>query len=82
MQNFLINPDTLEVWLIDVEHINILPSPFASYALHAISDDFINAVADRVELERWRHLDNLVRAAQLLVQSGDKSLGKYVTMGV
>ncbi|KIM38414.1 hypothetical protein M413DRAFT_30238 [Hebeloma cylindrosporum] len=74
-QNFFIHPDTLEVWLIDAEHINILPSPFASYALHAIPDSFIHVVAERINLERWPYLNVLIRAARLLQQSGNKSLG-------
>ncbi|KAJ6598512.1 hypothetical protein B0H10DRAFT_734251 [Mycena sp. CBHHK59/15] len=73
--NFLIDPVTLEVWLVDAQHISILPEPFASFALYTTATPFIAEVAARMNLEPWPHLNDLARAAQLIQMSADKSLG-------
>ncbi|TDL20691.1 hypothetical protein BD410DRAFT_363626 [Rickenella mellea] len=74
-RNFMIRPDTLEVWLIDAQHISILPSPFASYALHGPRDKFIRSVAEKLGLKRWHHLRYMSYAAFRLQHSGDSTFG-------
>ncbi|KNZ75920.1 hypothetical protein J132_00933 [Termitomyces sp. J132] len=61
-ENFLIDPDTLDIWLIDAEDIGILPAPFSTFALNGSEDPLLRAVSSNVDIFRWDQMKILYRA--------------------
>ncbi|CAA7269339.1 unnamed protein product [Cyclocybe aegerita] len=50
LNNFLWDPVTERVWMIDCQHVNVLPQSFASFYFHHTTDPFVKAVAERINL--------------------------------
>lgn len=61
--------------MIDFEHVNVLPVSFTSFALHVSADKFVSEVAQKLDFARSPILRVLTRAAGLIMQISDKSLG-------
>ncbi|KAG6847416.1 hypothetical protein H0H93_008241 [Arthromyces matolae] len=75
-ENFLIHPETLDVWLVDGQDISILPAPFATYALTYEASCILSAVASRVGLFPWPKMNIFRRAAYLVKASCLDSHGR------
>ncbi|KAE9409669.1 hypothetical protein BT96DRAFT_1012611 [Gymnopus androsaceus JB14] len=74
-RNFLIDPETLHVTIIDFGCISILPRSFVSFTLHATRDNFINGIAKSLGWERSENLEALVAATGIYAQMAGKRFG-------
>jgi serine/threonine protein kinase len=74
--NFLIDPSTLHVTLIDFGGISVLPASFISLSLHARADRFIGGISECLNWEQSKNLPALKEAAGIYAQLGNKRLGK------
>lgn len=70
--NFLV--DEGGIWMVDFEHVGVLPSSFASYALRTADSMFLPAI--RTLWPVSPNCAKLGRAAGLILQCSDKSLGR------
>jgi hypothetical protein len=78
LDNFLYNPHTGEVWIVDCGHINVVTLSLASYAFHTTADAFVQAAAQRLSLTISQPLlKELGLAAEIIGQSGVSSLGGF-----
>ncbi len=76
LPNFLIDPWTLQVTIIDFGGISALPRSFVSFTLYSTQDAFIARIT---EFLGWRRSDNLSAmgaAAGLYLQISGTHLGK------
>ena len=74
--NFLIDPKTLQVTIIDFGCISTLPHSFVSFTLHSTRDKFITGIAESLG---WKMTDNfsaLGAAAGIYAQSAGRRWGK------
>ncbi|KAG5638515.1 hypothetical protein H0H81_012152 [Sphagnurus paluster] len=76
LKNFLWDPVAERVWMVDYQHVNILPQSFASFYLHRSSDPFVKAVAAKIDFPVSSKLDLLMQAAYIVLQSGNSSFGE------
>lgn len=76
LDNFLYDPVTGQVWMVDYQHVNVLPESFVSFALHVATHAFAKAVAEKVDLPQSTQLEDLELAAIIVMQSANKTLGK------
>jgi hypothetical protein len=74
LDNFLYDPETERVWMVDFQHVNILSQSFFSMYLHC-SSPFVQAVAAKIGFPVSSQLDLLFSAAINVLQSGNTSLG-------
>lgn len=75
--NFLIDPETLRVTLIDFGCVSALPHSFVSFTLHTTPDKFISGIAKSLGWPRSDNLLALVGAAGIYCMSGGRHFGKY-----
>jgi hypothetical protein len=75
LNNFHWDPVTERVWMVDFQHVNVLPQSFTSFYFHT-ADPFAKEVAERIDLPVSSQLSLLVQAAIIVMQSGNTSLGK------
>ncbi|GBE83387.1 hypothetical protein SCP_0504350 [Sparassis crispa] len=73
--NFLYNPETGELSLIDFQHVGILTTSFVSYALHGSNDTFVRDMAARITFPKLVQLPAMGCAASILMQFGGSNLG-------
>ena len=74
--NFLVDANN-RVWMIDFQHVGVLPLPFCSYAFYNTDNAFAAAVGSALNVEKYEHAASMVRASIVLKQSGNDSLGQY-----
>ena len=81
LDNFLRDPSTRRIWLVDCQDINVLPSSFFSFYLHRWSrtDPLVRAVAAAFDFPVSEKLRLLGAAAAVVMQSGDSSFGESPT---
>ena len=73
-RNFLIDPRTLQVTLINYSCVSALPRSFVSFTLHSASDEFIARISD---ILGWKRSDNyLAMVAATRIYSLMSDLGK------
>jgi hypothetical protein len=75
LDNFLYDPLTGKVWMVDYQHVNVLPESFVSFAMHFNPSRFGEAVAEMVDFPRSTKLEVLELAAIIVMQSGNGSFG-------
>lgn len=82
LENFLVggkdsdsDSDPDEIWMIDFQHVGVLPESFASYGLYGYGDRFSKKVGEVLDFPRSKHLRVMGRASGLIVMSGGGSLG-------
>ncbi|KAI6144141.1 hypothetical protein BKA82DRAFT_4180694 [Pisolithus tinctorius] len=63
------------VWMVDYQHVNVLPHSFASFYFHSAPDPFVEAVAKKISLPVSSQLNLLQSAAVIVIQSGIRSFG-------
>lgn len=74
--NFLVDANRC-VWMIDFQHIGVLPLPFSQYAFYYTDNAFAAAVGKALNIEKDKHAAAMARASIILKQSGSGSLGQY-----
>jgi hypothetical protein len=79
LDNFLYDPETERVWMVDCQYVNILPQSFFSMHLDC-SSPFVQAVAAKIGFPESSQLDLLFSAAFNVLQSGNTSLGAYQSL--
>ena len=77
LDNFLWDPVTKQVWLVDCQHINVLPESFFSLYLHCNTQLFIKDVTAQLNLRPSSKLALLESASGSIIQSGNSSFGKH-----
>lgn len=77
LDNFLYDPVTGRVWMVDYQYVNVLPESLVSFAMHVPTHSFVKAVAEKVDLRQSTQLEQLELAAILIMQSANKTLGDY-----
>jgi len=75
LDNFLWDLETQRVWIVDFQHVNILPKSFFSFYLHGDSYPFVKAVAAKIDFPVFSQLGLLAAAAGIVTQSGKSSFG-------
>ncbi|KAJ7214248.1 hypothetical protein B0H12DRAFT_367766 [Mycena haematopus] len=75
LDNFLWDPPTRRVWLVDCQHINILPESFFSFYLHNSADPVVRAVAVALDFPVSPQLGLLEAAAGIVMQIGNSAFG-------
>ncbi|KAG6835980.1 hypothetical protein H0H93_012651, partial [Arthromyces matolae] len=78
-ENFLIHPETLEIWLIDGRDISVLPAPFVTNALTFQPDCLLSAVASRIGLFSWPKMEIFCRAGHLVKSSNNDTFGRFLS---
>ncbi|KAE9397349.1 hypothetical protein BT96DRAFT_921545 [Gymnopus androsaceus JB14] len=73
--NFLIDPETLHVTIIDFGGISVLPSSFVSLTLHVTRDTFIKGIAKFLGWERSENIETLAAAAGIYSLTSDPRFG-------
>ncbi|KAK7046115.1 hypothetical protein VNI00_007118 [Paramarasmius palmivorus] len=73
--NFLIDPETHEVTIIDFAGISALPRSFVSFTLYTTKDKFVAGVAQYLSWERFDSLLALAAAAGIYAQISNKRFG-------
>ncbi|KAG9008173.1 hypothetical protein FRB93_006741 [Tulasnella sp. JGI-2019a] len=79
--NFLINPETWELTIVDLEHVGILTTSFTSYALHGPEHPFVRDMVARIDFPESKQLPAMSRVACILVQSGGSALDPPYSYG-
>ncbi|KAI0041799.1 hypothetical protein FA95DRAFT_1682965 [Auriscalpium vulgare] len=74
-RNFLIDPETQRVTLIDFGCVCALPRSFVSYTLHVAGDKFITNIDKYLSWERSENLSAMAAAQGLFCMMASKSLG-------
>ncbi|KAJ7788108.1 hypothetical protein B0H14DRAFT_3577920 [Mycena olivaceomarginata] len=76
MGNFLLDPATQRVWLIDFEHVGAFPLAVRAFVLYNTGSAFAAAVGTLlgVEREHGETLTSMVHAANLLRMCGDEQM--------
>ncbi|KAF8958880.1 hypothetical protein BDZ97DRAFT_1433973 [Flammula alnicola] len=74
MDNFLVDDDH-RIWLIDFQHIGVLPLPFCQYAFYSVGNAFAAAVGNLLNIELHDDVHMMGRAAAIIGQSGNDSFG-------
>ncbi|KDQ19304.1 hypothetical protein BOTBODRAFT_51736 [Botryobasidium botryosum FD-172 SS1] len=75
LKNFLWDPVNERVWMIDYQHVNVLPHSFASLYFHSATDAFVKSVAKKISLPVSSQLNLLQSAAGIVLQSSNSSFG-------
>lgn len=75
LKNFLWDSVNERVWMVDCQHVNVLPHSFASFYFHSAPDPFVEAVAKKISLPVSSQLNLLQSAAVIVIQSGIRSFG-------
>ncbi|KIO04225.1 hypothetical protein M404DRAFT_26426 [Pisolithus tinctorius Marx 270] len=75
LKNFLWDSVNERVWMVDYQHVNVLPHSFASFYFHSAPDPFVEAVAKKISLPVSSQLNLLQSAAVIVIQSGIRSFG-------
>ena len=77
LDNFLYDSLTGQVWMVDYQHVNVLPESLVSFAMHLTTDAFVKAVAEKVDFSQSTKLELLELAAISVMQSANKTLGRF-----
>jgi len=80
LENFLYDPETQRVWMVDCQHVNVLPQSFFSFYLHRSGGPFVRAVAAKIDFPVSSQLDLLETAAIIVLQSGNGPLGEHQSL--
>ena len=75
LNNFLWDPVTKQVWVIDCQHVNVFPQSFASFYFHCNTDLFVEVVAEKIDFPVSSQFALLESAAVIVMQSGGSSFG-------
>ena len=76
-ENFLLDQDK-RVWLIDFQHIGVLPAVFQTYAFFNIGQKFASDVGKRLGYQPSDTANTIARASGTLQMcGGDANLGNY-----
>ncbi|KAJ7326363.1 hypothetical protein DFH08DRAFT_337999 [Mycena albidolilacea] len=76
MGNFLLDPATQRVWLINFEHVGAFSLPFRAFALYNTGSAFaVAGCGDAARRRAGKTLTSIVHAANSLRMCGDESLG-------
>jgi aminoglycoside phosphotransferase (APT) family kinase protein len=75
LRNFLIDPETKQVTIIDFGHINVLPRSFVSHTLHHPRTDFIKKIASFLSWERSKNLSAMGAAGGIFGLMSGRALG-------
>jgi serine/threonine protein kinase len=73
--NFLIDPNTSQVTIIDFGDITVLPRSFVSFTLYSTRDKFIAGIASFLSWERSKNLLAMGAAAGILSKMSGRHLG-------
>ena len=75
--NFLHDISTGDIWIIDFQHIGVLPDPFQTFAFFNIGSSLATAVSRHLGYKSSDIADKMTRASGVLRQiSGNASLSK------
>ncbi len=74
--NFLIDPKTLRVTIIDFSGMSALPLSFVSFTLHATRDKFILAINKFLGWKRTDNFSAMAAAVRVYHQVSSSELGK------
>ncbi|KAI0766834.1 hypothetical protein BD413DRAFT_141051 [Trametes elegans] len=76
-RNFLFDPESRELWLVDYQDVGVLPYPFAVFAIEDHRSPFVNEFAEELGLaNEWIPL--MRRASGRIAISGHPTFGiKY-----
>jgi hypothetical protein len=80
LENFLYDPETQRVWMVDCQYVNVLPQSFFSFYLHGSSAPLVQAVAAKIDFPVSSQLDLLGAAAFIVLQSGNSCFGEYQSL--
>ncbi|KAJ7211613.1 hypothetical protein GGX14DRAFT_623160 [Mycena pura] len=75
LDNFLYDPHSERVWMVDHQHVNVLPTSFFDYYIYASEDPFVQAVAAKIDFAPSAQRAQLRLASAIVIQSGNSSLG-------
>ncbi|KAJ6510940.1 hypothetical protein C8R45DRAFT_1207734 [Mycena sanguinolenta] len=75
LDNFLWDPSTRRIWLIDCGHISVLPTSFFSFYLHLEYDPLVSPIAAALDFPLSPHLRLLHAAATRIMQGGNSCFG-------
>ena len=75
LDNFLYDPLTGRVWMVDYQFVSVHPESFVSFAMHYDTYPFVKAVAEMVDFPRSTKLEDLGLAAIIVGMSGNRPLG-------
>ncbi|KAJ7334139.1 hypothetical protein DFH08DRAFT_880284 [Mycena albidolilacea] len=80
LDNFFYDAESDRVWMIDFQHVNILPRSFFSFHLHAShwGGEFADDVASKLNFPRSPQLNVLEVAADIILQSDNSSFGEHL----
>jgi serine/threonine protein kinase len=73
--NFLIDPKTGKVTIIDFGDVTVLPRSFVSLTLHLTSDKFVTGIARSLRWEKSDNLRAMGAAAGILLKMSGRTLG-------
>jgi len=78
--NFLLDVATGRIWIVDFQHIAVLPKPFQQYGFFNIGSSFARDVGKSLGYQPPDIVDAMTKASGVLQQiGGDGSLGKYLS---
>ncbi|GJJ11646.1 hypothetical protein Clacol_005882 [Clathrus columnatus] len=73
--NFLIDPETGQVTILDFSGVSSLPETFASYTLYAYRNDFAKSISKIWEIKRRENLVAMSEARIINFMSGGGDFG-------
>ena len=77
--NFLIDVATDRVWIVDFQHIGVLPKAFQEFAFFNIGSSLGKNVGELLGLQQPDISVEMVRASNLLqMTGGNANVGKYL----
>ena len=74
--NFLIDPETQRITLIDLGCVCALPFSFVSFTLRTFRDPFITGIAEALNWQKSDNLSSMIEAAYLYMIVANNRLGK------
>ena len=81
-ENFLLDSDN-KVWLVDFQHVGVLPPVFLTYAFFNTNEKFASDVGKRLGHQASDAANAMVAASSILQQcGGNTELGKYSSSSV
>jgi hypothetical protein len=75
--NFLINVATGRIWIVDFQHIGVLPKAFQQYSFFNIDSPLARNVGNFLGQQQSDIVKTMAEASAMLVQIGDGSLSKH-----
>ena len=76
--NFLIDPETQRITLIDFGCVCALPFSFVSFTLRTSRDPFITGIAEALNWQKSDNLSSMVEAAYLYMIVANNRLGRLI----